>query len=148
MERFQREIRTQARLHHPHILPVFDAGLAAGHLYYVMPHVGPARCRIGSTAKHRSPSRHTAEAIRAGRRAVALPPLTTDAASGLFLQTYLQTYLAQIHLRTRELDKAAAMLRPLLTFPSWTTPAELTSDPLWAPLRPHPGFASLAAPTP
>jgi eukaryotic-like serine/threonine-protein kinase len=58
-ERFQREIRTQARLHHPHILPVFDSGEAvvglrsqvAGadpttydlrpttFLYYVMPYV-------------------------------------------------------------------------------------------------------------
>src|SRR5262245_11139757 len=39
VERFLREIRTQARLHHPHILPVFDSGSAAGQLYYVMPHV-------------------------------------------------------------------------------------------------------------
>ncbi|HUR94206.1 MAG TPA: serine/threonine-protein kinase, partial [Gemmatimonadales bacterium] len=48
-ERFQREIRTQARLHHPHILPVFDSGEAAGHLYYVMPHVetGSLRDRLG-----------------------------------------------------------------------------------------------------
>ena len=30
VERFQREIRTQARLHHPHILPLFDSGTAAG----------------------------------------------------------------------------------------------------------------------
>ena len=39
VERFQREIRTQARLHHPHILPLFDSGSAAGQLYYVMPYV-------------------------------------------------------------------------------------------------------------
>jgi len=31
------------------------------------------------------------------------------------------------------------------SLPSWITPAELTSDPLWAPLRVHPGFATLTA---
>ena len=35
--RFQREIRTLARLQHPHILPLFDSGEAAGRLFYTMP---------------------------------------------------------------------------------------------------------------
>ena len=53
IKRFQREIRTQARLQHPHILPVFDSGQvvvpgvagsegapsATTFLYYVMPAV-------------------------------------------------------------------------------------------------------------
>jgi serine/threonine-protein kinase len=38
-ERFQREIRLLARLQHPNILPVFDSGLADGHLWYAMPFV-------------------------------------------------------------------------------------------------------------
>ena len=46
-ERFLAEIRTTARLQHPHILPLFDSGQAgtaadspdAGFLYYVMPYV-------------------------------------------------------------------------------------------------------------
>jgi serine/threonine-protein kinase len=38
-ERFQREIRTTARLQHPHILPVLDSGEAAGQLWYTMPYV-------------------------------------------------------------------------------------------------------------
>jgi len=38
-ERFLREIRTAARLNHPHILPLFDSGAAEGFLYYVMPYV-------------------------------------------------------------------------------------------------------------
>jgi tRNA A-37 threonylcarbamoyl transferase component Bud32 len=38
-ERFLREIRTTANLHHPHILPLFDSGEADGFLYYVMPFV-------------------------------------------------------------------------------------------------------------
>ena len=36
-ERFAREIEIAARLQHPHILPLYDSGTAAGLLYYVMP---------------------------------------------------------------------------------------------------------------
>ena len=36
-ERFLTEIRTTARLQHPHILPLLDSGDANGLLYYVMP---------------------------------------------------------------------------------------------------------------
>ena len=38
-ERFLQEIRTTARLQHPHILPLLDSGEAAGQLFYVMPYV-------------------------------------------------------------------------------------------------------------
>ncbi len=38
-ERFLAEIKTTARLQHPHILPLLDSGDAAGLLYYVMPFV-------------------------------------------------------------------------------------------------------------
>jgi tetratricopeptide (TPR) repeat protein len=38
-DRFLREIRTTARLDHPHILPVFDSGEAASLLWYTMPYV-------------------------------------------------------------------------------------------------------------
>jgi eukaryotic-like serine/threonine-protein kinase len=38
-ERFLREIRIEAGLQHPHILPLHDSGEAAGFLYYVMPFV-------------------------------------------------------------------------------------------------------------
>ena len=37
--RFATEIRTLARLSHPHILALHDSGEVAGELYYVMPHV-------------------------------------------------------------------------------------------------------------
>ena len=48
VERFQREIATVARLHHPHILPLYDSGIAAGRLYYTMPYVesGSLRDRL------------------------------------------------------------------------------------------------------
>jgi serine/threonine protein kinase len=36
-ERFLAEIRTTAKLQHPHILPLLDSGAADGFLYYVMP---------------------------------------------------------------------------------------------------------------
>ncbi len=38
-QRFLDEIRTAAKLNHPHIMPVFDSGDADGLLYYVMPFV-------------------------------------------------------------------------------------------------------------
>jgi len=38
-DRFLEEIRTTARLQHPHILPLFDSGEADGYLFYVMPFV-------------------------------------------------------------------------------------------------------------
>ncbi len=38
-ERFLREIETTANLRHPHILPLYDSGDAAGSLFYVMPYV-------------------------------------------------------------------------------------------------------------
>ena len=49
VERFQREIRTQARLQHPHILALFDSGSAAGRLFCTMPYVegGSLRDRLG-----------------------------------------------------------------------------------------------------
>ena len=36
-QRFLREIRVTASLQHPHILPLYDSGEAAGLVYYVMP---------------------------------------------------------------------------------------------------------------
>jgi serine/threonine protein kinase/Tfp pilus assembly protein PilF len=38
-DRFLREIKTAARLNHPHILALHDSGEADGFLYYVMPYV-------------------------------------------------------------------------------------------------------------
>src|SRR5687768_1089230 len=46
-ERFLSEIRTTARLQHPHILPLLDSGEVDGLLYYVMPLV------TGETLRHR-----------------------------------------------------------------------------------------------
>jgi len=44
-ERFLREIEVAAQLMHPHILPLYDSGEAAGSLYYVMPFVADESLR-------------------------------------------------------------------------------------------------------
>ncbi len=44
-ERFLREIRTAARLQHPHIVPLHDSGEVSGFLYYVMPYLEGASLR-------------------------------------------------------------------------------------------------------
>ena len=58
VERFQREIRTQARLQHPHILPLYDSGTAAGQLYYTMPYVeaGSLRDRLRRVGRLEPPA--------------------------------------------------------------------------------------------
>jgi eukaryotic-like serine/threonine-protein kinase len=47
-ERFLREIKVAARLHHPHLLPLYDSGEADGFLYYVGPYLegGSLRDRL------------------------------------------------------------------------------------------------------
>jgi serine/threonine protein kinase/tetratricopeptide (TPR) repeat protein len=45
--RFLHEIQIAARLHHPHILPLYDSDEAEGFLYYVMPYIE------GETLRHR-----------------------------------------------------------------------------------------------
>jgi serine/threonine protein kinase/tetratricopeptide (TPR) repeat protein len=54
-ERFQREIRTTARLQHPHILPVLDSGEAAGQLWYTMPFVEGESLRDGLRRERQLP---------------------------------------------------------------------------------------------
>jgi len=51
VDRFFTEIKTTARLKHPHILPLFDSGSAGGALFYVMPFVDgeSLRARIRRT---------------------------------------------------------------------------------------------------
>ena len=50
-ERFLSEIRTTARLQHPHILPLLDSVEADGWLYYVMPLVTSETLRARSTTR-------------------------------------------------------------------------------------------------
>jgi len=52
-ERFLREIRIEAGLQHPHILPLHDSGEADGFLYYVMPYVAGESLRDRLTREGR-----------------------------------------------------------------------------------------------
>jgi serine/threonine protein kinase/tetratricopeptide (TPR) repeat protein len=65
-ERFSREIKIAARLQHPHILPVFDSGVAAGQLWYTMPYVEGESLRDRLDREGRLP---IAEAVRIAREA-------------------------------------------------------------------------------
>jgi serine/threonine protein kinase len=58
-ERFLKEIELTAALQHPHILPLFDSGEAAGQLYYVMPYVEgePPAGGSGASGSSRWPTR-------------------------------------------------------------------------------------------
>src|SRR5215510_219319 len=38
-DRFRREVQLAARLHHPHIVPLFSAAEEGGLLYYTMPYI-------------------------------------------------------------------------------------------------------------
>ncbi|HEX6316100.1 MAG TPA: protein kinase [Gemmatimonadaceae bacterium] len=67
-ERFLAEIRTTARLQHPHILPLLDSGEAAGILYYVMPVVTGESLRQRLTRERQLP---VDDAIRIGREVAA-----------------------------------------------------------------------------
>ncbi|HJR49486.1 MAG TPA: protein kinase [Gemmatimonadales bacterium] len=52
-DRFLREIKVAARLHHPHLLPLYDSGDAGGLLYYVTPYVEGGSLRLLLTREGR-----------------------------------------------------------------------------------------------
>jgi eukaryotic-like serine/threonine-protein kinase len=54
-ERFFREIAIAATLQHPHVLPLYDSGEAAGLLYYVMPFVDGESLRERLTREEQLP---------------------------------------------------------------------------------------------
>jgi serine/threonine protein kinase/Tfp pilus assembly protein PilF len=54
-ERFLLEIKTTARLTHPHILPLHDSGEVDGMLYYVMPYVDGETLRARMDRERRLP---------------------------------------------------------------------------------------------
>ncbi|HEY6825525.1 MAG TPA: protein kinase [Gemmatimonadaceae bacterium] len=63
-DRFLAEIKTTARLQHPHILPLLDSGEADGHLFYVMPFVAGETLRGRLEREHLLP---IDDALRIGR---------------------------------------------------------------------------------
>jgi DNA-binding winged helix-turn-helix (wHTH) protein/TolB-like protein/tetratricopeptide (TPR) repeat protein len=77
-----------------------------------------------------------ADAIRHAERAVALLPVSRDAAEGVL---YLYV-LAQVQARVGDLDAALATLDRLFDIPGFYSEAWLTHEPWFASLSGHPGF--------
>jgi serine/threonine-protein kinase len=63
-ERFLSEIKTTAKLQHPHILPLLDSGEADGLLFYVMPYVSGETLRARLERETQLP---IADAVRIAR---------------------------------------------------------------------------------
>lgn len=82
-----------------------------------------------------------ADAVREGKSAVTLRPLSKDALNGAGV---LQ-FLAWIYATVGEPDLAVEQLKLLLSIPSGVSVARLRSDRTWAPLRGHAGFERLVA---
>jgi Flp pilus assembly protein TadD len=78
-------------------------------------------------------------AIREGRRAVDLLP---EGGETLDAQFWVAN-LAEIYVITGEFDAAVEQLDMLLSIPGFASPQYLRMDPLWKPLRNHPGFLKL-----
>ena len=79
------------------------------------------------------------EAIREGRRAIELLPISKDAVSG---HGSVLT-LAEIYTMVGEPELACAQLETLLAMPSTISVTMLKLDPRWLPLRGHPRFQAL-----
>jgi len=80
-----------------------------------------------------------ADALREGRRAVAILPVSRDAVDG----ADLQEDMAYVELLIGDHDAAIARLTDLLTIPSDVSVPMLRADPMWDPLRTNPRFRRL-----
>jgi tetratricopeptide (TPR) repeat protein len=81
------------------------------------------------------------EAVRTGRRAVELLPISKDAYDGPLMATKLAVIYAQVG----ELDLAHELLADLVKAPNGPTAGTLRVEPEWKPLRGDPRFEKLAA---
>ena len=63
-DRFLREIRLSAGLHHPHILPVLDSGTHSGALYFTLPLADGGTLRQRLTAERQLPIDKVIEIVR------------------------------------------------------------------------------------
>lgn len=79
------------------------------------------------------------EAIREGRRAVNLRPVSKDAFNG----PRPRERLARVYVLVRKYDAAIDELEYLLSIPSLTSVPGLRLDPAWDPLRKYPRFQAL-----
>jgi eukaryotic-like serine/threonine-protein kinase len=85
--------------------------------------------------------RRKEDAVKLGKRAVELLPVTREALIG----TNRLEDLALIYTMVGDGDDAINTLEQLLSIPSWMSPAMVRIDPAWKPLRNHPRFQRLVA---
>jgi len=81
------------------------------------------------------------DAIREGKLAVELLPITKEALRGY----YRVSDLARIYVMVGEFDAAIDQIEFLLSIPGELSVPLLRLDPVWAPLREHPRFKKLLA---
>jgi hypothetical protein len=81
------------------------------------------------------------DAIREGRRAVELLPVTRDSIDG----AQLVQYLAVICAWAGQKDLALEQLRIASSVPGYLSYGSLKLDPLWDPLRKDPRFEKIVA---
>jgi tetratricopeptide (TPR) repeat protein len=79
------------------------------------------------------------DAIREGRRAVELMPVTKDSING----SHVVTHLAMIYAWVGEKDRAIQQLKPIAQGKGRTHYGQLRLWPQWDPLRGDPGFEQL-----
>src|SRR4029079_17613859 len=83
-ERFLLEIKTTARLTHPHILPLHDSGEADGQLYYVRPFVDGETLRARLDRERTLP---VTDAIAITKAVADAPPSATATGVGTTITT-------------------------------------------------------------
>jgi hypothetical protein len=105
---------------------------------YAQPNFGPAWCVLGliDAALGRKD-----DALREGRRAVELTPVSKDAIMGPVMIKYLAIIAAWTGANDLAFQELAIAVRP----PSWVGYGELKLMPWWDPLRRDPRFDKIVA---
>jgi serine/threonine-protein kinase len=115
-----------------------SARIEAAKLVGEQPDYAEAHCVLGVVDAALG---HKEDAIREGRRAVELLPVTKDAIIG----PNLAEYLALIYAWTGEKDLAFEQLAGAARIPSSVSYGELRLHPYWDPLRGDPRFDKIVA---
>ncbi len=102
------------------------------------PDYGPALCVLGVLDVHLG---RKEDALREGRRAVELTPLTKDAING----PVIMAILADIYARAGEKDLAIEQLRHAVQLPGGPPYGVLRLFPEWDALRGDPRFDKIVA---
>jgi tetratricopeptide (TPR) repeat protein len=113
-----------------------SARLAYEQRLRAAPQDGPLHAYLGLTLAYLGDK---TAAIREGKRAVELLPISRWATRG----AYLQHYLARIYILVGEHELALDQLEPLLKIPYYLSPGWLKIDPTFTPLRGNPRFQRL-----